>query len=501
MKNISLYLNRFLAPLDNLLDRFTSYKLVLYFLYVTFGWSLVASLFGQLFFKWYDILISAAVLIGVCFVVNVLLSKNFNVPKNKESDLISGLILTLILTPSHKPADLAILAVAAAAAMISKYILIINKWHIFNPAALGAFISGIAFHHYASWWVGTSFITPVVFIGGMLILRKMKRFTMVIIFELTALAAIIFYAYLNQATINIWHIAWTTLISTAFLFFGYIMLTEPFTSPRHLSNYIPYAMVVGFLYGYSKLGITPEEALLIGNVFTYIVEPNRRLPLKFVHKIQEAAGIESFVFSGKSGFKYTAGQYMEWTVSQHDSDFRGNRRYLTISSSPTEPDLMFTIKVPEEKPSAFKNKVGDFKKGDIILADGLGGEFSLPKSEKQKLAFLAGGVGITPFRSMVKYAIDFGHERDIRLLYSAADKDEFAFKDLFEEAKKIGVETTYTTGKIDQTKIKETIEDFSERIFYVSGPYGFVHAMQDNLLKLGIEPKQIKTDYFPGYGN
>jgi Na+-translocating ferredoxin:NAD+ oxidoreductase RnfD subunit len=149
----------------------------------------------------------------------------------------------------------------------------------------------------------------------MLVLRKMKRFIMVITFELTTLAAIGFYTYLNSSTASIGHILWTTVISTAFLFFAYIMLTEPFTSPRHISNYIPYGMIVGFLYGYNKLGITPEEALLIGNVFTYIIEPNRRLPLKFVHKITEAAGIESFVFSGKNNFKYNAGQYMEWTLS------------------------------------------------------------------------------------------------------------------------------------------------------------------------------------------
>jgi ferredoxin-NADP reductase/Na+-translocating ferredoxin:NAD+ oxidoreductase RnfD subunit len=500
MKNINLLLNRLLTPVDNFLDRFTSYKLVLYFLYVIFSWSIVLSLLGQLFFKWYDIVLSGAVLVATCYVVNTLISKRLNIPKNRESDLITALILTLILTPSHKPTDLLILAVAGAVAMVSKYVLIINKWHIFNPAAFGAFISGIAFNHYASWWVGTKYIIIVVFILGMLVLRKMKRFIMVITFELTTLAAIGFYTYLNSSTASIGHILWTTVISTAFLFFAYIMLTEPFTSPRHISNYIPYGMIVGFLYGYNKLGITPEEALLIGNVFTYIIEPNRRLPLKFVHKITEAAGIESFVFSGKNNFKYNAGQYMEWTLSEHHSDFRGNRRYLTISSSPTEPDLMFTVKMPAEKPSAFKTRVESFKKGDVILADGLAGEFSLPKSEKQKLAFLAGGVGITPFRSMVKYAVDFGHQRDIHLLYSAVSQDEFAFKDLFAEAEKFGVSTTYTTDKLDQNKIKQAIPDFAARTFYISGPYGFVHAMQNNLLTLGVESKQIKTDYFPGYG-
>jgi ferredoxin-NADP reductase/Na+-translocating ferredoxin:NAD+ oxidoreductase RnfD subunit len=500
MKNINLLLNRFLTLVDNLLDRLTSYKLVLYFLYVILGWSLALSLFGQLFIKWYDIILSATVLVATCYVVNTLIAKRLNIPKNKESDLITALILTLILSPTHSINGLLILCAAGAAAMVSKYLLVINKWHIFNPAAFGAFFAGFVLNHYASWWVGTKYIVPLVFLGGMLVLRKMKRFTAVIAFELTALAAIALQTYLNDSGAAVWHNLWLALISTGMLFFAYIMLTEPFSSPRHISNYLPYALLVGFLYGYSKLGITPEEALLIGNVFAYIVEPNRRLPLKFMHKITEAAGIESFVFTGKNNFKYTAGQYMEWTLSQHDSDFRGNRRYLTISSSPTEPDLMFSVKMPSAKSSAFKSRIDSFKKGDVILADGLAGEFALPKSEKQKLAFLAGGVGITPFRSMIKYAVDFGHQRDIRLIYSSSAKEQFAFVDLFADAEEFGVKTTYITNNIDSAKIKDVIEDYQERTFYISGPYAFVHAMQGHLLNLGVPSKQIKTDYFPGYG-
>jgi ferredoxin-NADP reductase len=209
------------------------------------------------------------------------------------------------------------------------------------------------------------------------------------------------------------------------------MLTEPFTSPRHKTNYLPYAAIVGFLYAYTKLGISPEEALLLGNIFTYVIEPNRRLPLAFAHKIQEAEGIESFVFSGKAGFKYSAGQYMEWTLSQHGSDFRGNRRYLTISSSPTEQDLMFTLKMPE-KPSA-------------------------------------------------------------------NSKNEFAFEGLFEEAKEYGLKTSYITKPLDKEGLQKIIPDLGERIFYLSGPYGFVHAMEKNLTDLGVKASNIKTDYFPGY--
>jgi ferredoxin-NADP reductase/Na+-translocating ferredoxin:NAD+ oxidoreductase RnfD subunit len=498
MQRLNLFINRLLAPLDNLLDRLTSYKLVLYLLYVTLGWSLIASIAGEVNFKWYFVLLSALVLIAACRATNLLISNYKNIPVNKESDLITALILILILSPGRDWTDFVILTVAAVFAMASKYVLVINRWHIFNPAATGALASGLLFHEYASWWVGTTFITPVVFLGGLLVLRKIKRFTMVIVFEIIALSVIAFDTYLNQSSAQISHNLWTALVATPMLFFAYIMLTEPFTSPRHKSNYLPYAAIVGFLYAYTKLGISPEQALLLGNIFAYAIEPNRRLPLTFANKIQEASGIESFIFTGKAGFKYNAGQYMEWTLSQHDSDFRGNRRYLTISSSPTEQDLMFTLRVPE-KPSAFKSGVENFKKGDQILADGLAGEFTLPKSEKQKLAFLAGGVGITPFRSMVKYALDFKQQRDIHLIYSANSKAEFAFEELFEEAKEIGLKTSYITKDLDKDRIQKLIPDLNERTFYISGPYGFVHSMEKYLLDLQVPASHIKTDYFPGY--
>jgi ferredoxin-NADP reductase len=499
MQRLNLFTNRLFAPIDNQLDKLTSYKLVLYFLYTLIGWSVVASFIGNVSFKWYSILLSTALLVVICRVSNQLISRRLNIPVNKESYLITALILALILSPAHTVNGFLILIIAGILAMLSKYILVISRWHIFNPAAFGAFAIGLLFHQYASWWVGASFITPVVFIGGLLVLRKMKRFIMVIAFEIVVFAVIAFNTYLEQSTAQIGHILWISLIGTPLLFFAYIMLTEPFTSPRHMSNYLPYATIVGFLYAYTKFGLSPEQALLIGNIFTYAIEPNSRLPLKFAHKIQEATGIESFVFSGKESFKYKAGQYMEWTLSQHNSDFRGNRRYLTISSSPTEKELMFTLKVPE-KPSAFKNTLESFKSGNIILADGLAGEFTLPKSEKQKLAFLAGGVGITPFRSMIKYALDFKQQRDIRLLYSASSEGEFAFKDLFNQAKEIGLESTYTTTPINKEGLTKTIPDYKERVFFISGPYGFVHAMEQNLLELQVSATQIKTDYFPGYG-
>jgi len=483
--------------IDGFNDRFTSYRLMLYYLLALTGWGVIGGIFHQIPYNWYQILYSAAFLIAVCWVCNRALSRLLKIPANKESDLISALILALIMAPATNGHAWAALAVAGVVAMASKFIVTVYKSHIFNPAAAGAYIAGITLHQYAVWWVGTKFMVPVVLIGGILIMRKMKRFTMVAAFFAVFLLWQIF-GVSGGAHV---HYLWSVIISTQLLFFGYVMLTEPQTSPTAIDKYLPYALIVGILYSVTRIGVSPEAALLIGNLAAFIIAPKRRYAVKFSHKVREADGIYSYFFKHPPKFSYGAGQYMEWTIPRLKTDSRGNRRYLTISSSPTEQDLMFTVKHPPEKPSAFKQKLDELEPGDTILASYLAGSFSLPKDTSKKLAFLAGGVGITPFRSMVKYLVDSGEKRDVALLYSAASPAELAFGGLFKKAEANGLSVGFLTDRrIDRPTIATFVPDYAERIFYVSGPYGFVKAIESSLIKMGLPPSQIKTDYFPGYG-
>jgi ferredoxin-NADP reductase len=338
----------------------------------------------------------------------------------------------------------------------------------------------------------------------------MKRFTMAGAF----LATFILYLIFGTSFGGNAHILWREIISTQVLFFTIVMLIEPLTSPVKLNLCVLYAVVVGILYTATRLGFSPEEALLAGNLLTFIIARNRRYQLKFVRRIKEAEGIYSYIFTMPKGFRFRAGQYMEWTIAQNKTDSRGNRRYLTIASSPTEPGLMFTIKHPQPArpvesaspardkrafhgPSAFKQRLDEFKPGETILASRLAGDFTLPKDVNEKVAFLAGGIGVTPFRSMIKYAADKNESRDLALVYSANSIDELSFQKVFDGT---GVKTHYVTeGHVDKAKIKSLLPDYKDRTFYVSGPYGFVNAVHSSLLELDVAGKQIVTDYFPGY--
>lgn len=491
---LSISLQTTTGLIDRINDRFTSYRLVLYYLLALLAWAVLGSFFRQVPYSWHVILVSAVIITGVCYLSNKSISVFMNIPSNRESWLITALILVLVLTPVTDGKSLAAAAAAGVAAMASKYILTFRMSHIFNPAALGAFIAGRILHVYPAWWVGTKFITPIVVIGGILVLRKVRRYQMVGIFLTFYLLYLIFYG--SGGT----HLLWLEIISTQILFFAIVMLTEPSTSPASAKWYIPYALLVALFYSFTEFKLSPEEALLAGNIFTFIFAANRRYELKFIRRIKEAEGIYSYIFSLPPKLSFSPGQYMEFTLTQRRSDSRGNRRYLSLSSSPTEPGLMFTVKEPD-KPSAFKQSLAGLKPGEKVLASRVAGSFTLPKDTGRKLAFLAGGVGITPFRSMIKNVIDKDERRDIALLYSADSPAELSYRDLFGKAAASGLKTSYITeGHIDEARIRQLLPDYRQMLFYISGPYGFVNAVESSLLRLGVSYDNIVTDYFPGYG-
>lgn len=506
MKQLILFGQKLGDWADAQLDKLTTYRLVLYLLYSYIAIAVVFGFAGRIGYDGLNILGSALWLVAVCRAANWSISKFFSLPRNHESDLITALILALILAPANSLNSYLVLAGAGFAAMVSKYLLTIYRRHVFNPAALGAFTAGILFHQYASWWVGTRTLAPFIAIGGVLILRKMKRFQITGVFVSIYLAYIIWH--INSPILP--HIIWSSVVSSPLLFFATVMFTEPLTSPTTLRKGLVYASAVGVLYSFVTLNFSPEKALLVGNIIAFLMAPTRSLLLNLVSRTKEAEGIYNFVFSSPHKLKFTAGQYMEWTLPGVAADSRGNRRYLTIASSPTEPDLMFTVKI-SKKSSSFKSSLMTMKPGQQILASQLAGKFTLKNNEAQKLALIAGGVGITPYRSMLKHLVDKGQSMDIHLFYSVNSASEVAYRQLLASAQSKGLVNHLVlsknipegwnglSGPINEQMIKQNLPDYMQRKYYVSGPQGFVSAVHQSLLKLGVRHANIKTDFFPGY--
>lgn len=511
MNSLGYLYRKAMWRIDGLSDSLTSYRLVFYFLVILVTWSVFLAAFGRLPFLWYEILLSAAVLCVAARVANIFLARRYKVAPSTESDLITALILALILSPPATWYGWLVLPIVATVAMASKYFLLMGHKHIFNPAAAGAVFAGIIFGYWPSWWVGVPQILPLVMIGGLLIARKMKRLDMVALFIGLYLLLTFLQLILDIPPTEAFFTLIYVFSTSALVFFATIMLTEPLTSPTNRRMYLGYAALVAAAYSITGLGIRPEMALLLGNVAAATLAPNPRRQLKFRGSHEEAPGIMSFSFEGKQGLSFEPGQYMEWTLPQTHTDGRGNRRYMSLSSSPTESTLMFTSRMPEPK-SSFKRGLLELKPEQIITAGQLSGDFVLPISEKRKLAFLAGGIGITPFRSMAVYINDFKQERDIQLLYFAEQRADFIFKSELKAAASNGLNTHYVItgkhvpenwsglqGQLSGKLLSDNLPDYHERLFYVSGPHAFVTKAEEILLALGVRSKNIKVDYFPGY--
>ncbi len=502
-----------LKKIDEILDKITMYKVTLYFLLLVTFWAFVSSFWGLVPFSPWEIFAASLVAFIASNLSNFFFARIFNATINTESASITSLILTLIF-PIFFGVNLVFLALVCVIAMASKYVLVFKKQHIFNPAAIAILLTGVIFPTYtAVWWVASPVMAPVVIICGLLLVRRIKRrefvFVYLAVYVVLAVLAATVRSGLSETMPTIQNLA----LRSELWFFAFVMLTEPFTSPNTKKKQNIYSMIVAIVavlpqFGLTSFIITPEVALCIGNIFAFAVSPHYRLTPKLLRKNKIARDTYELVFEKDKNFSYKSGQYMEWTLPHSKVDAKGNRRYFTIASSPTEETLILGIKVYEPA-SSFKKALLEDDAYNII-ASKLSGEFVVPNYRKP-MAFIAGGIGVTPFRSIIKNIIDTKTNTDIILLYSNKREADIVFKDIFAEAEKYGVKTRYFLseevpdswpggrGLITGDVIKSEIADYATRLFYISGPQLMVQSFEGMLRNLGLPRNQIRTDYFPGF--
>lgn len=505
--------------IDTFLNKTTMYRLVLYYLLLLVGVATVFGAFGVLPYNPINILFSTGFFVLVCALINWLFAKVFRVPANVESTYITALILVFLITPPSSIIDTGYFSFAIWAsiwAMATKYMFAIRKKHNFNPAAIAVVITMLFLGQSASWWVGTAVMFPFVFIGGLLLTKKIVRFDLVISFIVFALCGTV-VGHLGGSS-SILYILEQAILSTPLFFFVFVMLTEPLTTPPTRNKRIFYGSFVGALFYPSihifSLYLTPELSLVFGNILSYFLSSKERLVLTLKNKILVADSTYHFVFTSDKPLHFHAGQYLEWTLpARTDTDTRGNRRYFTIASSPTEREIAMGVKFYPE-PSTFKQVLLGLNEGDSITASSLSGDFTLPKDVRKKIVCIAGGIGVTPFRSMAQYLIDTKEKRDAILFYSNKMVTDIAYRDVFDRADQEGLmKVVYAltdktqipqgwnghTGYVDGDLLMKTLPDFKERWFYISGPHGMVETFEKTLRDIGVPRSQIKTDYFPGF--
>jgi ferredoxin-NADP reductase len=220
--------------------------------------------------------------------------------------------------------------------------------------------------------------------------------------------------------------------------------------------------------------------------------------------------MKTFWFRPDRSVQYVAGQYTQAYLPHNQPDDRGDKRWFTLSSSPTEPLLGVTTKFAPQRSSTFKRTLRALAPGvQVQLAEPMG-DFVLPKDATLPLLFVAGGAGITPVRSMIKYLTDRDEKRTVHLLHGASLGEELAFRPLFEGYKSLhyrpvvkASDQTWQgeSGALTTELILQAAGALPGGLIYLSGPEVLVEKLDKELKEAGIAPERLVTDFFHGYSD
>lgn len=218
-------------------------------------------------------------------------------------------------------------------------------------------------------------------------------------------------------------------------------------------------------------------------------------PAELIRIHTESTDILTFYFKPLRPFRYQAGQFIELLLPHENADARGSARWFTLSSSPTEDLLMITTHIPDQA-SSFKSLLQDLKPGAKVSFSSPLGDFTLPKAKTSPLVFIAGGIGITPIRSMITFCYDMGQKRDITLLVNGKNNHSLIFLD--EKPFKFLPMTKITGRHLQSEDIENVIHPNPQCRYYLSGPEGFIKHAKKLLIEQHVSDKYIQTDTFIG---
>ena len=231
-------------------------------------------------------------------------------------------------------------------------------------------------------------------------------------------------------------------------------------------------------------------------------------------RFEVAEGTMAFVFDRPSGFDFTAGQYVHLILpNPPHTDAGGNRRTFSIASGPHEAaDLRFATRMTG---SAMKRSLAEVALGTPVEILGPGGSFTLHEDPSIPAVFIAGGIGITPFRSMVQDAVRRRLPHRITLVYSNRNPEGAAFHEEFTRLVAGCPNLTYvpTMTQADKSRqawsgerryvnadfLRDKVGDLTAPIFYLAGPPGLVGGLTRIVVEAGADPAHVRAEEFAGY--
>jgi ferredoxin-NADP reductase len=227
----------------------------------------------------------------------------------------------------------------------------------------------------------------------------------------------------------------------------------------------------------------------------------------------ETTDVMSFIFDlGGQQLEYRPGQILHYELDALAfPDERGNRRHFTISSSPTEKGIvMFTTRI---RGSGFKETLRQAPIGYELTCETPEGEFILQQGEtRMRHVFIAGGIGITPYRSILRYSADMNEPLNVLMLYFNRSSAGIIFRRELESIARqmptLSLVNVLTEpeegwkgeqGKLDYTILHKWIRSPDGLLFWVSGAPSMVGTCRELLEQMGVKEQNIRTDRFMGY--
>lgn len=218
-----------------------------------------------------------------------------------------------------------------------------------------------------------------------------------------------------------------------------------------------------------------------------------------IKKVIKNNNIIHIILDKPENFQFYPGQYLDIELPVIDP--LGKTRIFSISSSPSEDFLMFTYELGI---TPYKKKLETLQPDDTVSSTHPAGTVVIDNSSP--IVMLAGGIGIAPHRSMIKWAVDRKLNLPITLIYSNSD-DDFIFKEELDKWQKklpnlkIIYQNTNENGRLNLSQLDAIVQSYdnTEAIYYLAGPPGMVDDFEEILLKLGVDETSIRTDRFDGY--
>ena len=226
-----------------------------------------------------------------------------------------------------------------------------------------------------------------------------------------------------------------------------------------------------------------------------------------------AEGTMAFHLAKPAGFAFKPGQSMNVSlIEPPETDAKGNNRTFSIVSAPHENELVIATRMRD---TAFKRVLKSMPAGGRVSLRGPAGMFTLDPTDARPAVFLAGGIGITPFVSMLRGAAHSGLARDLWLFYSNRRPEDAAFLDelmslpkrnsrlhfvgTMVEMDKSSRPWSGEKGFLDRAMLERHLKGLAANVYYIAGPPGLVEAMQKMLTSAGVVEDAINTDEFFGY--